>query len=112
MPDVVVCGNDLIAIGLLRQFLLAGVRVPGDVLVTGYDDITSAELSAPSLTTVRQPHGAIVFEALRLLTERFERRDGPFQRISMTPELVVRESTTHSELVDANAELSSRAGRP
>ena len=79
--------------------------------MTGYDDITSAELSAPSLTTVRQPHGAIAFEALRLLTERFERRDGPYQRISMTPELVVRESTTHIELLAANADLSSRAGR-
>jgi LacI family transcriptional regulator len=63
--------------------------------VTGFDDIASAELSAPSLTTVRQPHDAIAFEALRLLTERLDRRDGPYQRISMTPELVVRESTTH-----------------
>jgi LacI family transcriptional regulator len=95
LPDAVVCGNDLIAIGLLRHFLLAGVRVPDDVLVTGFDDIASAELSAPSLTTVRQPHDAIAFEALRLLTERLDRRDGPYQRISMTPELVVRESTTH-----------------
>jgi len=95
LPDAVVCGNDMIAIGLLRQFLLAGVRVPDDVLVTAFDDIMSAELCAPSLTTVRQPHGAIAFEALRLLTDRLDRREGPYQRISMTPELVVRESTTH-----------------
>ena len=109
VPDAVVCGNDLIAIGLLRKFLLAGVRVPDDVLVTGYDDITSAGLSAPSLTTVRQPHDAIAVEALRLLTERFDRRDGPYQRISMTPELVVRESTTRIELQAARAEVPARA---
>jgi LacI family transcriptional regulator len=95
LPDVVVCGNDLIAIGTLRQFVLAGVRVPDQVLVTGFDDIASAELSTPSLTTVRQPHGAIAFEALRLLTKRLDRRDSTYHRISMAPELVVRESTTH-----------------
>jgi LacI family transcriptional regulator len=109
LPDVVVCGNDLIAIGVLRQFLLAGVRVPDEVLVTGFDDIASAELSAPSLTTVRQPHDAIAFEALRLLTERLDRRDGPYQRISMTPELVVRESTTQMDtFVLQSAEASSQ----
>jgi LacI family transcriptional regulator len=97
LPDAVVCGNDLIAIGLLRQFLRAGVRVPDDLLVTGFDDIAAAELSTPSLTTVRQPHDAIAFEAVRLLTNRFDRRDRTCQRISMTPELVVRESTTQME---------------
>jgi LacI family transcriptional regulator len=94
LPDAVVCANDLIAIGVLRHFLLAGVRVPEDVIVTGFDDIAAAELSAPSLTTVRQPFNAMAFEALRLLTERLNRQDGPYQRISMSPELVVRESTT------------------
>jgi len=94
LPDAVVCANDLIALGLLRRFLLAGVRVPDDVLVTGFDDIGAAELSTPSLTTVRQPHDAIAAEALRLLAERAEHHDGPHQRVAVTPYLVVRESTT------------------
>ncbi|MGA3217147.1 MAG: LacI family DNA-binding transcriptional regulator [Acidimicrobiales bacterium] len=96
LPDAVVCGNDLIALGVLRQFHLSGVLVPKDVLVTGFDDIALAELSTPSLTTIRQPHNAIAGEALRLLADRFERPDAPCQRISMVPELVERESTTRS----------------
>lgn len=93
LPDAIVCGNDLIAIGVLRQLFLAGIRVPYDVLVTGFDDIPSAELSIPSLTTVRQPHEAMAFQALRLLSERFEKRDAPYQRISLTPDLIIRQST-------------------
>jgi LacI family transcriptional regulator len=94
LPDVVVCANDLIAIGVMREFLTSGIRVPDDVLVTGFDDIASAELSTPSLTTVRQPHGTIAREALRLLLERMEHSSQAFQRIAVTPELVIRESTT------------------
>lgn len=97
LPDAVVCGNDLIALGLLRQFFSAGVHVPADILVTGFDDIASAELSTPSLTTVRQPNETIAREALRLLVERMERPSGSAQRIAVAPELVIRESTAVSQ---------------
>lgn len=93
LPDAVVCGNDLIAIGLLRQFFLSGVLIPDDVLVIGYDDIPAAELATPPLSTVRQPYDAIVHEAIRLLAERSRRPDRPHQRIAVTPALVIRGST-------------------
>ncbi len=48
LPDGIVCGNDLIAAGVLRQLTLAGVRVPDDVLVTGFDDVPAAALVTPS----------------------------------------------------------------
>ena len=99
MPDAVVCANDLIALGLLRQFARAGVQVPRDVLVTGFDDIAVAELSTPSLTTIRQPYDAVAREALRLLTNRVERADAPAQRIAVSPELVVRESTSGDQSI-------------
>jgi LacI family transcriptional regulator len=61
-PDAVVCANDQMAIGLLQTFARAGVRVPGDVAVVGFDDIFPASLCDPPLTTVHQP--------MRLLGER------------------------------------------
>jgi LacI family transcriptional regulator len=99
LPDAVVCANDLIALGLLRQFARAGVQVPRDVLVTGFDDIAVAELSTPSLTTIRQPYDAVAREALRLLTNRVERADAPAQQIAVSPQLVVRESTSGDQSI-------------
>ncbi len=99
LPDAVVCANDLIALGLLRQFARAGLRVPRDVLVTGFDDIAVAELSTPSLTTIRQPYDAVAREALRLLTNRVERADAPAQQIAVSPQLVVRESTSGDQSI-------------
>jgi LacI family transcriptional regulator len=97
LPDAIVCGNDLIAAGVLRQLTLAGARVPEDVLVTGFDDVPAAALVTPSLTTVRQPLEAIVREALRLVSVGLDRSRRPFQRIAVSPELVVRASTSYSE---------------
>jgi LacI family transcriptional regulator len=62
LPDAVVCANDQMAVGVLRAFAAAGVRVPEDVAVVGFDDVALAHLYDPSLTTVRQP--------MRMLGER------------------------------------------
>jgi len=62
LPDAVVCANDQMAVGVLRAFAAAGVRVPEDVAVIGFDDVALAHLYDPSLTTVRQP--------MRMLGER------------------------------------------
>jgi LacI family transcriptional regulator len=62
LPDAVVCANDQMAIGVLRAFAAAGVRVPADVAVVGFDDIFPASLFDPPLTTVHQP--------MRMLGER------------------------------------------
>ena len=93
LPDAVVCGNDEIAVGLLGEFRRAHIRVPGDVLVTGFDDIRFAALADPPLTTVRQPHEVIASECIRLLDARMSDTDLPVQRIAIAPSLVVREST-------------------
>ena len=55
MPEAVVCANDQMAIGLLRAFAAAGVRVPDEVAVVGFDDIYPSSLFDPPLTTVHQP---------------------------------------------------------
>ena len=98
LPDAVVCASDTIALGVLRVLVRAHVRVPDDLLLTGFDDVGAAELSIPSLTTVRQPFDVLAREALRLLNERIGGRDSPGQRIAVSPELVVRESTVGTEV--------------
>lgn len=55
-PTAVMCGNDVLAAGAIRQAHSLGLRVPEDVSITGFDDIEIAEITTPALTTVRVPH--------------------------------------------------------
>jgi len=88
------CFNDISAIGAIRALKDAGLDVPGDVSVVGFDDIQSAEYATPSLTTVRQPLREMGKRGAQVLLERIADREKDFPaEIVMMPELVVREST-------------------
>jgi LacI family transcriptional regulator len=93
LPDAVVCGNDLVAIGVVRGLRDAGVALPDAVAVTGYDDVGFAEVCDPPLTTVHQPVDAIGETAVRLLLERAGGANPPVREVRLAPELVVRAST-------------------
>ena len=92
-PDAVVCADDLIALGVLQACTDAGVAVPGELLVTGFDDIPFAALANPPLTTVRQPQAEIAAEAVRLLSRVLGDDPAPPSRVALAPSLVVRAST-------------------
>jgi DNA-binding LacI/PurR family transcriptional regulator len=88
------CFNDIAAIGAIRALKDAGLAVPGDVSVVGFDDIQSAAYSTPSLTTVRQPLMEMGKRGAQVLLERIANREKEYAaEIVMAPELVVREST-------------------
>lgn len=88
------CFNDIAAIGAIRALRDAGLTVPGDVSVVGFDDIQSAAYSTPSLTTVHQPLTRMGKHGAQVLLERIANRGKEIPaEIVMTPELVVREST-------------------
>jgi LacI family transcriptional regulator len=70
LPDAVVCANDQMAIGVLRTFAAAGVRVPAEVAVIGFDDIYPSGLFDPPLTTVRQPMRTLGERACARVLER------------------------------------------
>jgi DNA-binding LacI/PurR family transcriptional regulator len=90
----VFCFNDIAAIGAIRALKDAGLRVPEDVSVVGFDDIQSAAYSTPSLTTVRQPLLEMGKRGAEILLKRIANREAPYPaEIVMTPELIVREST-------------------
>ena len=93
-PTAVFCSNDLLALGLLQTLFAAGVRVPEDVSIVGYDDIEFAEAAAVPLTSVRQPAVQMGRTAAELLLK--ETGGDPqhvHQRIAFQPELIVRRST-------------------
>jgi LacI family transcriptional regulator len=92
-PTAVVAANDLLAMGVLAAASRAGLAVPGDVSVTGYDDIAYAAFTSPPLTTVRQPARAMGEEAVRLLLARLEGDESPPRRQVVEPELKPRAST-------------------
>lgn len=93
--DAVFCTNDLLAIGAERALAAAGVRVPDDVLVVGYDDIELAGEAAVPLTSIRQP----TYELGRagtelLLREIADGRDHQHEKRVFSAELVVRSSSS------------------
>ncbi len=85
--------NDLTALGAMRAFHEAGLSVPGDVSVVGFDDIPSAAYHLPGLTTLRQPVRAMGELAGRLLLQLIQKQDAATQDVVVAPELIVREST-------------------
>lgn len=93
LPDAIICSDDLIALGLSRRLAERGVSVPGDVLVTGFDDIDYASFNVPSLTTLRQPLSQIAAEAVRLLRENIQANDRATSQLALRGELIIRDST-------------------
>lgn len=91
-PTAIVASNDEIAFGVTMAFRDAGVRIPDDVSLIGFDDSAFCGTLSPRLTSVRQPVDAMAVEAVRFLMRRLEGEDVEQGRLFST-ELIVREST-------------------
>jgi DNA-binding LacI/PurR family transcriptional regulator len=85
--------NDLSAIGAIWAFREAGLCVPEDISVVGFDDVPLAVFSDPQLTTIRQPLQRMGQIAAKTLIDQIERRSEFQPEIVIEPELVVRAST-------------------
>jgi LacI family transcriptional regulator len=92
LPDAVVCANDQMAIGLLQAFARAGVRVPDQVAVVGFDDIFPGSLCDPPLTTIHQPMRLLGERACTRLLDRIARPDLRPKVELLPTDLVVRAS--------------------
>nr|WP_262987065.1 substrate-binding domain-containing protein [Streptomyces sp. CBMA156] len=93
--DAVVCGADVLAVGLVSTLQRSAVPVPGRIAVTGFDDTEMLELLDPPITSIRHPLAAMAERALTLLQAPSRERRESVERFA--PQLVVRSST------DANA---------
>src|SRR5450432_3024111 len=85
--------NDISAIGAIWAFHEAGLRVPEDVSVVGFDDIPSAGFNSPGLTTVRQPLQRMGQIAAKTVIDQIEGNEEYVAEIAIEPEFVVRAST-------------------
>ncbi|MGC9539544.1 LacI family DNA-binding transcriptional regulator [Streptomyces sp. UG1] len=96
-PTAVFCANDLLALGVLQAMYAAGVGVPDDLAIVGYDDIEFAAAAAVPLTSVRQPAVTMGTLAAEMLLEETEAETGAkrheHRRVVLQPELVVRRSS-------------------
>ena len=92
-PGAVVCANDETALGMLVGALGRGLRVPQDLVITGFDDVPTAALVTPALTTVRQPVRELAAEAARLILGAVDQPGStPTGSLVLPTELVLRSS--------------------
>jgi DNA-binding LacI/PurR family transcriptional regulator len=89
----VICASDVLALGAIRAVRRAGLTVPGDVSVVGYDDSAFMNCTDPPLTTVRQPIESMGKAAVALLVNQMENVSVYPEELLFEPELVVRGST-------------------
>jgi DNA-binding LacI/PurR family transcriptional regulator len=92
-PDAIFCFTDSLAIGAVSALSSAGLRVPDDVAVAGFDDIVDGRFSVPPLTTVTFDKRLFVDRTLELLAARIADRQGAAELVLIPHEIVVRAST-------------------
>lgn len=92
-PTAIFASNDQSAVGALNAVNEAGLRVPEDVSLIGYDNTALAALRHISLTTIHQPRNQIGEMAMKAVLRRIERRGSPARRHVLAPKLVVRATT-------------------
>ncbi len=92
-PTAIFASNDVSAFGVMEAVRDAGLRIPDDISIVGFDDIPHAASVNPPLTTVRQPLAQMGQEATRLLLQYIYNPDRPAQQVDLPTELIVRAST-------------------
>ena len=90
-PTAVMCGNDVLAAGAINQAKEMALSVPGDVSITGFDDIELAKIVSPALTTVHVPHRRMGAEAARALVALVQDGAAP-ETVRIDTSLCLRES--------------------
>jgi DNA-binding LacI/PurR family transcriptional regulator len=91
-PEAIFCVNDSMALGALDHLRGAGVRVPDDISVVGFDDLPMSAWAPYRLTTVRQDPGRIAREVIALLDRRAANPNSPPMSVRFPVDLVVRET--------------------
>ncbi|WP_159627686.1 LacI family DNA-binding transcriptional regulator [Massilia puerhi] len=92
-PSAIFAANDEMAFGAIDAIASRGLKVPADISVVGFDDISTASHVFPRLTTMHQPYQALAERAVQEVVEMIEGRPPAAARIAFATELVVRDST-------------------
>ncbi|MBB1073284.1 LacI family DNA-binding transcriptional regulator [Rhodoferax sp. 4810] len=93
LPDALVASSGLVLLGLAEAVKAAGLQVPDDTAIAGFDDLPWTSLVTPDITVIRQPTDEIGQTALRLLLQRVAQPERSVRRVVLRGELLVRGST-------------------
>jgi LacI family transcriptional regulator len=91
-PDAVFVASDGMAVGAMRAMRDAGILIPGDMALVGFDDLPLAAITDPQLTTVRQPIRELGIQAVGTLMDVLEQGPKPARRAVLNTKLVIRKS--------------------
>lgn len=92
VPTAIICANDSMALGAIKELQNNGVKVPEDMSVIGFDDISIAAQSNPALTTVRAPIQKIAKYSCNLLFNKINNKDNDYNHIALSTQLITRDS--------------------
>ncbi len=91
--DSVFCGNDLIAVGVIKALNERKIRIPKEISIVGFDDVFLASVITPPLTTIKQPMYEIGYEGAKVLFELINNKEPLKVKIELDTELIIRKST-------------------
>jgi len=91
-PEAVFAASDVMAVGAIRAVRNAGMVIPDDIAIVGFDDLPVAKMTNPALTTIRQPINRLGSTAVEMLIDMIQNGSKPHNRIILSTELVVRDS--------------------
>ncbi|MDQ6786363.1 MAG: LacI family transcriptional regulator [Acidobacteriota bacterium] len=111
LPTAVIAANDLTAFGAISEFRSAGLSIPQDISVIGFDDIDFASLTEPALTTVNLPRGELGRMAVEALMKTLSSPTQHGIELSISTHLVVRQSTSPARVKKLKKERARRIGK-
>jgi LacI family repressor for deo operon, udp, cdd, tsx, nupC, and nupG len=93
-PDAFFCVSDVYAAAVIKSCTRLGIRVPGDIMVTGFDNVDISSMMTPAITTTNQPRFQLGFSSCELLVELINNPNAGVRNILLETELIIRESTS------------------
>lgn len=92
-PTAIFSVSDVLAAAAIQGCRLAGLSVPGDIIVTGFDNVNISQATYPSITTINQPKYQLGYMACELLVEKLSTPGATPRQVLLNTELIIREST-------------------
>jgi len=107
-PTAIMCANDTMAIGSIKEICRKGLSVPNDISVIGFDDISVSSHIMPALTTISVPVQEIAKQAIEMLTRLLDGEEPENRHLTLPCQLVLRESCAEND--NGNTATSNLAG--